>query len=79
MVPDNRLWHDFQALAIRYPDCQAIRLVKNMQRAFIAHQQAQIARDLAATLKAGRAASSIAAEHGIPHAPGVALEGTPTA
>jgi hypothetical protein len=76
---DTRLWHDFQALAIRYPDCEAIRLVKNMQRAFIAHQQIQIARDLAATLAACRTASSIAAATGILQAPGVVLEGSSTA
>jgi hypothetical protein len=76
---ETQLWHDFHALAIRYPDCEAIRLVKNMQRAFIAHQQAQIVQDIAATVEAWRAASSHVIEPGIPHVPAVDLEGTSTA
>jgi hypothetical protein len=59
---DTPLWRDFQTLAIRYPDCEAIRLVKDMQRAFIARQQAQITRDLVATVKACRAVAPIAAD-----------------
>ncbi len=78
---DTQTWRDFHAVAIRFPDCEGVRLVKSMQRAFIAHQQAQIARDIVDALDASRAEPA-AAEREIPEspaAPDAALDRTTTA